>query len=57
MSKSMMQAVRIHEYGGLDALVMEEAPRPEPQANQVLVRLKAAGVNPADSAARGGAWK
>jgi NADPH:quinone reductase-like Zn-dependent oxidoreductase len=57
MSKAMMKAVRIHDYGSAEALVLEEAPRPEPQPNQVLIRMKAAGVNPADSAARGGAWK
>ncbi|HEY5983074.1 MAG TPA: NADP-dependent oxidoreductase [Anaerolineales bacterium] len=52
-----MQAVRIHDYGDASALVLEDAPRPEPQSNQVLIRMKAAGVNPADSAARNGAWK
>jgi NADPH:quinone reductase-like Zn-dependent oxidoreductase len=57
MSKQMMKAIRIHDYGGLDALVLEEAPRPEPQAGQVLIHMKAAGVNPADSAARSGAFK
>ncbi len=57
MSKQMIQAIRIHDYGGLDALTLEQAPRPEPQAGQVLVRMKAAGVNPADSASRSGAFK
>lgn len=52
-----MQAVRIHDYGDASALSLEEAPRPEPQANQVLIRLRAAGVNPADSAMRNGAFK
>ena len=57
MSKQMMKAIRIYDYGGLDALVLEEAPRPEPQAGQVLIRMQAAGVNPADSAARSGMFK
>lgn len=57
MSHQMMKAVRVHDYGGLDALVFEAAPRPEPQPGQVLIRMKAAGVNPADSAARGGAFR
>src|SRR5512135_2027063 len=57
MSKANMQAVRVHDYGGVEALVLEEAPRPEAEAGQVLVRLRAAGVNPADSAMRGGAFK
>lgn len=57
MAKPMMKAIRIHDYGGLDALVFEDAPRPEPEPGQVLIRMKAAGVNPADSGARGGAYK
>lgn len=52
-----MQAVRIHDYGDASVLKLEQAPRPEPQANQVLIRLRAAGVNPADSAMRNGAFK
>jgi NADPH:quinone reductase-like Zn-dependent oxidoreductase len=57
MAEQTMQAVRIHDYGGLDALLLEQAPRPEPQEGQVLIRLKAAGVNPADSAGRSGLFK
>jgi NADPH:quinone reductase-like Zn-dependent oxidoreductase len=41
-----MKAVRIHTYGGSETLVYEDAPRPEPEAGQVLVH--AAGVNPLD---------
>jgi NADPH:quinone reductase-like Zn-dependent oxidoreductase len=52
-----MQAVRIHDYGDASVLRLEEAPRPEPQGNQVLIRMRAAGVNPADSAMRNGAFK
>ena len=37
-----MHAVRVHQFGGLDALVYEEVPRPVPGAGQVLVRVKAA---------------
>src|SRR5512143_2753347 len=57
MNAQTMQAVRIHDYGGLEALRLEDAPRPEPQPNQVLIRMRAAGVKPADSAARAGAWR
>ena len=48
MPDKMMQVVRLHDYGGPDKLVLEEAPRPEPTGDQVLIRIKAAGVNPAD---------
>ncbi|MCY4486748.1 MAG: NADP-dependent oxidoreductase [Deltaproteobacteria bacterium] len=43
-----MKAVRIHEFGGLDSLRVEAAPRPEPGAGEVLVRIHAAGINPVD---------
>src|SRR5262245_28474109 len=43
-----MKALRIHNYGGSDELVYEEAPRPEPGEDQVLVRVYAASVSPMD---------
>ena len=43
-----MQAVRIHEFGGLDSLRVEDAPTPEPGEGEVLVRVRAAGINPVD---------
>ena len=43
-----MQAVRIHEDGGPEVLRYEEAPDPEPQAGEVLVALRAAGLNHLD---------
>lgn len=49
-----MKAVRIHAYGEPAVLVYEDAPRPEPKAGEVLVRVHAAGVNPVDSKTRAG---
>jgi len=43
-----MKAVRIHSFGGPEVLTYEEVPRPEPAADQILVRVQAAGVNPVD---------
>src|SRR4029077_11674933 len=43
-----MKAIRIHNYGGPEVLKYEDAPRPEPQAGEVLVSVHAAGVNPID---------
>src|SRR3954453_21297341 len=43
-----MKAVQIHAYGGPEVLQLEEVPRPEPKANEVLVKVHAAGVNPVD---------
>ena len=57
MTEQKMQAVRIQDYGGPEVLTLGEAPRPEPPPGQLLVRVKAAGVNPADSAFRRGAFK
>jgi NADPH:quinone reductase-like Zn-dependent oxidoreductase len=57
MSELKMQAVRVHDYGGPEALVYEQAPRPQPKAGEVLVKVRAAGVNPADWKMRGGAYK
>jgi NADPH:quinone reductase-like Zn-dependent oxidoreductase len=49
-----MQAIRIHEYGGPEVLKLEEAPRPDPAAGEVLVRVHGAGVNPIDWKVRSG---
>src|SRR6266481_6695801 len=43
-----MKAVVAHEYGGAEVLKLEEVPVPEPKENEVLVRVIASGVNPAD---------
>jgi len=40
-----MKAVRIHQYGGLEALSYEEAPITEPGEGQARVKVEAAGVN------------
>jgi len=52
-----MKAVRVHAPGGAEALVVEEVPRPEPKAGEVLVRIEAAGVNFIDVYYRTGAYK
>lgn len=57
MTNTTMQAARAHDYGAPEVLALEQAPRPEPNADQVLIRLKAAGVNPADWKYRSGAYK
>ncbi len=49
-----MKAVRMHDYGKADVLVLEDVPRPEPKAGEVLVRIHAAGVNPVDWKVRAG---
>ena len=51
---STMKAVRIHNYGGIDVLAYEDAPRPTPKEGEVLIRLAATSVNPFDCAVRAG---
>jgi len=46
--KATMKAVLAHEYGAPEVLKYEDAPRPEPKENELLVRVIACGVNPAD---------
>ena len=53
MSPSM-KAVRMHGYGGPDVLAYERAPLPTPAADEVLVRVRSAGVNPFDWKVRQG---
>ena len=49
-----MHAVRIHNYGGPEVLKYEDAPRPQVENGEVLIRVYAAGVNPADWKVRAG---
>ena len=44
-----MKAIRVHEYGGPAVLKLEEIPDPKPGPGELLVRVKAAGVNPVDA--------
>jgi NADPH:quinone reductase-like Zn-dependent oxidoreductase len=57
MTDTKMQAVRAHDYGSPDVLELEQVPLPQPNADQVLIRLKAAGVNPVDWKTRSGMYK
>src|SRR6202140_4561955 len=56
-TKATMKAIRIHNYGGPEVLKYEDAPRPEPQAGEVVVRVHGAGVNPIDWKVREGHMK
>ncbi|MBX3084005.1 MAG: NADP-dependent oxidoreductase [Anaerolineae bacterium] len=49
-----MKAARIHAYGEPDVLKYEDAPRPEPAAGEVLVKVHAIGLNPVDWKTRAG---
>ncbi|MFE2477883.1 zinc-binding dehydrogenase [Streptomyces sp. NPDC059389] len=48
MSAQTMRAIRLHEHGGPEVLRYEEVPLPEVGPGEVLVRVRAVGVNPPD---------
>jgi NADPH:quinone reductase len=52
-----MKAIRVHETGGPEKLVFEEAPIPSPGPNQALVKIEAIGLNFIDIYFRTGLYK
>ncbi len=50
----MPRAVRFDRYGDIDVLEVREVERPVPGAGQVLVKVKAAGINPGEASIRKG---
>src|ERR1041384_8134931 len=49
-----MKAILVRQFGGPEVLKLEELPTPKPAPGQVLVKIHAAGINPADTYARTG---
>jgi len=49
-----MKAVRFDEYGAEDVLTVADVPVPAPGSGEVLVRVKAAGINPGEAKIRDG---
>ena len=52
-----MRAVRFHSHGGTDVLQVDEIDRPEPAANEVLIAVDGAAVNPVDTYFREGFYE
>jgi NADPH:quinone reductase-like Zn-dependent oxidoreductase len=50
----MGKAVEFDQYGGIDVLVIRDIPRPDPAPGEVLVEVKASGINPGEAAIRQG---
>jgi NADPH:quinone reductase-like Zn-dependent oxidoreductase len=50
-----MRAVQFSEFGGPEVLEIAELPEPHPDAGQIRIAVRAAGVNPIDWKVRGGA--
>ncbi len=51
-----MKAIRVHEFGGPEKLILEEVPEPKAGAGEIVVQIKAAGVNPVEAYQRAGAY-
>jgi NADPH:quinone reductase len=49
-----MKAIRVHELGGADKLSLDEIEKPVPKADEVLIKVAAAGINFADTMMRRG---
>jgi NADPH2:quinone reductase len=51
-----MKAIRVHTFGGPENLKYEDAPDPRPGPGQVVVRIRAVGVNPVETYIRSGIY-
>ena len=49
-----MKAIRVHSFGGPEVLQLETVDDPTPGPGEVVIVLRAAGVNPADTYMRSG---
>jgi NADPH2:quinone reductase len=51
-----MRAIRVSEFGAPENLKLQDVADPKPDSGQVLVRVKAAGINPVDTYIRAGVY-
>ncbi|MFY9583761.1 MAG: NADPH:quinone reductase [Candidatus Acidiferrales bacterium] len=51
-----MKAIRVREFGGPEVLRLEDVPELRPGPGEIVVRVKAAGVNPVDAYIRSGTY-
>lgn len=51
-----MKAIRVHEFGGPENLKLEEVADLKPGAGEVLIQVKAVGVNPVETYQRSGKY-
>lgn len=51
-----MKAIRVHQFGDPDVLKLEDVPDPGPGPGQIVVRVRAAGVNPVETYIRKGIY-
>lgn len=51
-----MKAIRVEEFGEPEVMQLVEVPEPQPGSGELLVRIRAAGVNPVDTYIRAGKY-
>ncbi len=51
-----MKAIRVHQFGGPEVLKLEEVPDPHPGPGQLVIEVRAAGVNPVEAYIRTGTY-
>lgn len=51
-----MRAIVLEKFGGLDSLVYQDIPEPEPKDGHVVIEIKAFGINHAEMHMRRGEW-
>lgn len=54
IKRNFMKAIILKEAGGTENLVVSEVPKPRPAAGEVLIKVKAIGINPVDIKTRKG---
>src|ERR1700754_1500246 len=54
--ESDVKAIVLDGFGGLEALVYKDIPKPEPEEGTVVIRIKAFGINHAEMHMRRGEW-
>jgi NADPH:quinone reductase len=56
LSYGDMKAIRVEQFGGPEVMELVDLPQPRPEAGQVLVRMRAAGINPVETYIRAGTY-
>src|SRR5262252_237308 len=56
-NKATMQAMVVESYGNPEKLVLQEVPIPKPSASEILIKIRAFGLNHAETYMRRGIWE
>jgi NADPH2:quinone reductase len=56
LGRVIVRAIVLEKHGGVDSLVYQDIPEPEPRAGHVVIQIKAFGINHAELHMRRGEW-